>query len=303
DTNAGTYGIPEFGTRFVRQMLDETKPATMDELVRISGLSHGTDVWSGNAQELIQSGTAELRQCICTREDIMNYLILSGVDTKTAFDTMESVRKGKGLKPHMEQAMIKARVPGWIMDSCCKIKYMFPKGHAVAYVTMALRIGWFKVYEPKAYYCAYFTIRAVGFDASVMLLPEDGLRAHLSKLNERFRELTAKEKDQITMLELALEMNLRGIRFLPVDLYRSGAGVFRIEAGGIRPPFTALAGLGLAAAQSIAAARDERPFLSIEDLRGRVRLSSSVIEMLRGQGCLAGLPETSQMNLFDALLA
>ncbi|MDR1599598.1 MAG: PolC-type DNA polymerase III [Oscillospiraceae bacterium] len=303
DTTAGTYGIPEFGTRFVRQMLEETRPGTMDELVRISGLSHGTDVWSGNAQELTRSGTATLRECICTREDIMNYLILSGVDTKMAFDTMESVRKGKGLNPDMERAMLDARVPGWIMDSCRKIKYMFPKGHAVAYVTMALRIGWFKVYKPEAYYCAYFTIRAVGFDAAVMLLPEDGLRGQLARLNERLRDLTAKEKDQITMLELALEMSLRGIHFLPVGLYESAADRFRVEAGGIRPPLTALAGLGLSAAQSIIAARSERPFLSAEDLRERSRVSSAVVDLLRAQGCLAGLPETSQMNLFDALLA
>lgn len=303
DTAVGTYGIPEFGTRFVRQMLEETKPATMDELVRISGLSHGTDVWSGNARDLVQSGTAALRECICTREDIMNYLISSGVDTKTAFDTMESVRKGKGLKPDMEKAMIDARVPGWIMDSCRKIKYMFPKGHAVAYVTMALRIGWFKVYKPEAYYCAYFSIRAVGFDASVMLAPPDGLRARLDSLNEHPRDLTARDKDQITMLELALEMNLRGIRFLPVDLYESAAGTFQIEAGGIRPPLTAIAGVGLSAAQAIAAARSERPFVSAEDLHARTRVTSSIMDLLRAQGCLNGLPETSQMNLFDAMLA
>ena len=297
----GTYGIPEFGTHFVRQMLMETKPHSMDELVRISGLSHGTDVWSKNAQDLIEKGIAQLRQCICTREDIMNYLIDCGVPTKIAFDTMESVRKGKGLTDDMEQAMRDASVPEWIMGSCRKIKYMFPKGHAVAYVTMALRIGYFKVYHPIAYYCAYFTIRAVGFDALCMALPPHGLREKIAELNERGRDLTAKDKDQITMLEIALEMNLRGIRFAPVDLYASHADTFTIVSEGgaeIRPPLNALPGLGLSAAQSICAERSERPFLSVEDLRLRTRLSAAIIEMLRAQGCLSGLPETSQLTFF-----
>jgi DNA polymerase-3 subunit alpha (Gram-positive type) len=279
-------------------MLEETKPRSMDELVRISGLSHGTDVWNRNAQDLIRAGTAELRQCICTREDIMNYLIDCGVNTKLAFDTMESVRKGKGLTSEMEEAMANANVPQWILDSCRKIKYMFPKGHAVAYVTMALRIGYFKVYYPTAYYSAYLSIRAVGFDASVMMLPAERVRERLDELEDRGREITAKDKEQLTTLEIVLEMKLRGIEFAPIDLYLSDAERFLIVGESIRPPLIALVGLGLSAAQSICAARAERPFISIEEFRQRTRASTAIIDLLRGQGCLAGLPETSQLTFF-----
>ncbi|GHV26003.1 DNA polymerase III PolC-type [Clostridia bacterium] len=295
----GTFGIPEFGTRFVRQMLEETKPTTMDELVRISGLSHGTDVWTGNAQSLIKSGVAKLSECICTREDIMNMLISNGVDTKTAFDTMESVRKGKGLTEAMEKAMSAANVPAWIVDSCRKIKYMFPKGHAVAYVTMALRIGWYKVHRPLAYYAAYFTIRAVGFDASIMTLPIQNIRETIASLYDRFRELTMKERDQISMLELALEMNLRGITFAPIDLYKSAAEKFLVtDDRRIIPPFTALAGLGLSAAESIVKAREGMEFISMEDFRDRTRASTVVMDLLRTHGCFSSLPETSQVSFF-----
>ncbi|HML46218.1 MAG TPA: hypothetical protein PKE04_05655 [Clostridia bacterium] len=296
--NTGTFGVPEFGTRFVRQMLEETQPHTMDELLRISGLSHGTDVWAGNAQELVRSGTATLKECICTREDIMNYLIANGVDTKMAFDTMESVRKGRGLKPEMEEAMAKAKVPDWIVDSCKKIKYMFPKGHAVAYVTMALRISYFKVFYPQAYYATYYTVRADSFDAAQLMGDVDTLRGQLTELNEGGRNLTAKDKEQITLLEIVLEMNLRGIHFEPIDLYRSDSASFLITDQGILPPFTALAGLGQSAAEAIVAARAEAPFLSIEDLRQRTRISAAVVELLRGQGCLSGMPESSQLTLF-----
>jgi len=279
-------------------MLEETKPTSMDELVRISGLSHGTDVWTGNAQELVRTGTARLGQCICSREDIMNCLIERGVEAKMAFDTMERVRKGRGLTPAMEQAMENANVPVWIIESLRKIKYMFPKGHAVAYVMMALRIGYYKVYHPFAYYCAYFTIRAVGFDAGVMSRPEAELRQMIGAYSDRYRELTVKEKDQLTMLELALEMNLRGIRFAPVDLYLSSADEFTIDGGSIRPPLTALPGLGQNAAESICAVRAERAFLSVEDLKQRTRASTAVVELLRAHGCLGGMPESSQLTFF-----
>ena len=295
--NTGTYGVPEFGTGFVRGMLEETKPHTMEELLRISGLSHGTDVWLGNAQEIIASGTATLSECVCCRDDIMNYLIDKGVKPKLAFTTMESVRKGKGLKPEMEQAMVDAQVPDWFMDSCKKIKYMFPKGHAVAYVTMSLRVAWFKLHEPLAYYCAYFTVRGDGFDASTMILPPEEARRKIKEIRN-MDSPTARDKDTATCLELVLEMNMRGIRFLPVDLYKSDVRRFLIEDGNIRCPFISLPGLGESAAIPIAEARKDGPFLSIEDLQKRGRAGSAVIEVLRSQGALEGLSETNQISMF-----
>ena len=295
--NTGTYGVPEFGTGFVRGMLEETKPHTMEELLRISGLSHGTDVWLGNAQELISSGTATLSECVCCRDDIMNYLIDKGVKPKLAFTTMESVRKGKGLKPEMEQAMIDMQLPDWFMDSCKKIKYMFPKGHAVAYVTMALRVAWFKVHHPLAYYCAYFTVRGDGFDATAMILNPEAARKRITEIRNMDKP-TARDKDTATCLELVLEMNLRGIRFLPVDLYRSDVRRFLIEDGNIRCPFISLPGLGESAAATIAEARKEGKFLSIEDLKNRGKAGSAVIDMLRAHGALEGLTETNQISMF-----
>lgn len=297
-SKTGTYGIPEFGTRFVRQMLEETKPTTMNELLSISGLSHGTDVWIGNAQDLIHEGVA-LADCICTREDIMNGLIAIGVDSKLAFDTMESVRKGKGLKPEMEQAMIEHNVPAWFMDSCKKIKYMFPKGHAVAYVTMALRIAWFKVYMPEAYYAAFYTVRADCFDASILGGSIESLEAHMQEI-DAIKDPTAKDKDMYTLLELVLEMNHRHIHFEPVDLYKSQADKFEVLGKGrIRMPFNALPGVGVNAAQGIVDARADGPFISIEELKERTHLSASAIDLLKENGCLRGLPETNQVSLFS----
>ena len=295
--NTGTYGVPEFGTGFVRGMLEETKPRTMEELLRISGLSHGTDVWLGNAQDIIASGTASLSECVCCRDDIMNYLIDKGVKPKLSFTTMESVRKGKGLKPEMEQAMVEAHVPDWFMDSCKKIKYMFPKGHAVAYVTMALRVAWFKVHHPLAYYCAYFTVRGDGFDATSMILSPEAARKKITELRAMDKP-SARDKDTVTCLELVLEMNLRGIRFLPVDLYRSDVRRFLMEDGNIRCPFISLPGLGENAAVQIAEARKGGKFLSIEDLKNRGKAGSAVIEILRLHGALEGLTETNQISMF-----
>ena len=297
DCSTGTFGVPEFGTAFVRGMLDDTKPSTMEELIRISGLSHGTDVWLGNAQDLIRSGTAQLRECVCCRDDIMNYLIDRGVQPKLAFTTMESVRKGRGLKPEMEQAMIDNHVPQWFIDSCKKIKYMFPKGHAVAYVTSALRIAWFKVHHPQAYYCAYFTVRGDGFDSSTMLIDPDTCRARIREIKNNDKA-TAKDKEAQTALELVLEMSMRGIKFLPVDLYKSEVKRFVIEDGNLRCPFTSLGGLGESAAVPIVEARKERPFISVEDLQDRAHVSNSVVELLRAQGALEGLSETSQVSMF-----
>ena len=295
--NTGTYGVPEFGTAFVRGMLEETRPCTMEELLRISGLSHGTDVWLGNAQEIIASKTATLSECVCCRDDIMNYLIDRGVAPKIAFTTMESVRKGKGLKPEMEKAMIEANVPEWFMTSCRKIQYMFPKGHAVAYVTMSLRVAWFKLHAPLAYYCAYFTVRGDGFDASTMLIPPETSRARIQAIRDMDHP-TARDKDIATCLELVLEMNLRGIEFLPVDLYHSEVNRFQIENGKIRCPFTSLPGLGESAAWPIVEARKNGPFLSVEDLQIRAGVGSAVVEMLRAHGALEGMTETNQISMF-----
>ena len=300
DCTTGTLGVPEFGTSFVRGMLDETHPTTMEELIRISGLSHGTDVWLGNARELIMHGIAPLKECICTRDDIMNALIAYGVESKMAFTTMENVRKGRGLKPEMEEAMVAHGVPPWFIDSCKRIKYMFPKGHAVAYVTMALRVAWYKVYRPQAYYCAFFTIRGDGFDACTMLLSMDELNARIREFKklDQEKKLTAKEETEITAMEMVREMMARGFRFLPADLYKSDARRFLPEGEtGIRVPFVSLGGLGESAADGIAAAR-EIPFVSIEDLKNRAHVSSAVVELLRGHGCLNALSETSQISLF-----
>ena len=299
-SKTGTYGVPEFGTKFVRQMLEETHPTTMEELIRISGLSHGTDVWIGNAQEIIKAGIAPLASCICCRDDIMNALIDYGVAPKMSFDTMESVRKGRGLKPEMEEAMIEHNVPTWFIDSCKKIKYMFPKGHAVAYVTMALRIAWYKVHRPAAYYCAYYTVRADCFDASILGGTQEAIRGRYKEMEENSKDLTQKDKDLMIIMELVIEMLCRGIKLAPVDLYKSDATKFQVvDEKTIRMPFNALPGLGEAAAQSIVDAREQSPFISIEDLRNRTKISASLIDLLREGGCLGSLPESNQTTLFS----
>ncbi|MBR6525654.1 MAG: PolC-type DNA polymerase III [Clostridia bacterium] len=299
-SNSGTFGVPEFGTAFVRQMLEDTKPTTMQELIRISGLSHGTDVWLGNAKDLIDKGIVPLSQCLCTREDIMNQLMQMGVPAKMAFDTMEAVRKGKGLTPAMADAMHEHNVPAWFEESCRKIKYMFPKGHAAAYVTMALRVAWYKVYYPQAYYCAYFTIRGDGFDASTMILPLPHLRQKLKEMYaaDAEKKTTQKDKDAITAMEMVQEMMARGYYFLPADLYKSDVVNFIPEGEkGLRVPFTALGGLGASAAEGIVEARSV-PFISVEDLKNRGKVSQAVLDLLREHGCLKDLPETSQVTLF-----
>ena len=301
DCNTGTLGVPEFGTPFVRGMLMDTRPTTMQELIRISGLSHGTDVWLGNAKDLIDSGTAPLSQCLCTRDDIMNQLMEMGVEAKMAFDTMEYVRKGKGLKPEMESAMRDKNVPEWIIESCKKIKYMFPKGHAVAYVTMALRVAWYKVYRPLAYYAAYFTIRGDGFDACQMIVRDkDAAMARLKEFREKAsaKDKTAKDESMVTAMEMVVEMMARGFRFRMADLYKSDVRKFLpVDEHTLLVPFTALGGLGESAAQGIVDAR-VRPFISEEDLKNRARVTTAVLDMLRNEGCLGDLPATSQVTLF-----
>jgi DNA polymerase-3 subunit alpha (Gram-positive type) len=295
----GTFGVPEFGTRFVRQMLIDTKPTTFAELIRISGLSHGTDVWLNNAQELIRSDIATLREVISTRDDIMIYLINRGLEPTTAFNIMENVRKGKGLTPEMEQIMQENAVPKWYIDSCKKIKYMFPKAHAAAYVIMSFRIAWFKVYFPKAFYTAYFTVRADDFDASLTMKGPESVRNAIKQLDARGNDLSAKERNVLTILEVVLEMYLRNISFVPIDLYKSHAERFLITEDGIRPPLNALQGVGVNAARSIVEARNQGEFISIEDLRDRSRITKTAIEALKEQGVLKNMPETSQISLFS----
>ncbi|MGI5900532.1 MAG: PolC-type DNA polymerase III [Christensenellales bacterium] len=293
----GTLGVPEFGTKFVISMLEDTMPTTMEELLRISGLSHGTDVWLGNARDIIRNGIAEFRQCICTRDDIMLFLISRGVPSKSAFNIMEFVRKGRGLTHDMEKDMRDNNVPEWFIDSCKKIKYLFPKAHASAYVIMALRIAWFKVHRPQAYYAAYFTVRADDFDATLMCTDPETILQAIKSIKALGRKATPKDESLMVQLEIAREMLLRGIEFLPMDIYDSDASRFMIVDGKILPPLNALAGVGTAAAQSIVAAREEGPFISVEELQQRSKASKSVIDMLRQQGCLRSLPETSQMRL------
>ncbi|MCG0275032.1 MAG: PolC-type DNA polymerase III [Thermosediminibacteraceae bacterium] len=297
-TTVGTLGVPEFGTKFVRQMLEETRPTTFSELIRISGLSHGTDVWLNNAQDLIKNKVATLKEVIATRDDIMIHLLEKGVEPKIAFNIMEKVRKGKGLKPEEEEILKENGVEQWFIESCKKIKYMFPKAHAVAYVIMAFRIAYFKVHYPEAFYATYFTVRADDFDAELILQGPKKIREVIDEINKKEKSATPKEKNLLTILEVANEMYMRGIQFVPIDLYRSHYKKFIITKDGILPPLNALPGLGLAAAQNIYNERQKGKFTSIEDLRMRAKVTKNVIEILRQNGVLNGLQETNQISLF-----
>ena len=296
----GTYAVPEFGTKFVRQMLLDTKPTTFGELMRISGLSHGTDVWNNNAQDLVRDGTATLSEVICTRDDIMLYLLHHNLPPLNSFKIMEKVRKGKGLEPEDEKLMRENNVPEWYITSCKKIKYMFPKAHAAAYVTMAFRIAYFKVHYPIAFYITYFTVRATDFDADLMLRGKERVVSAISELNDK-PDLTQKEKNLITILEVVNEMYARKISFLPVDLYKSDATKFLEEDGAIRPPLNAISGISDAVGQSIADAREEAegPFLSVEELMKRAKIGAAVVEKMKEYDILKGIPDTSQVSLFD----
>ena len=292
----GSLGISEFGTGFVRGMLMNTRPTTMEELVRIAGLSHGTDVWLGNAEELIKAGTATLMQVICTRDDIMNYLIAHGGEPSLSFKTMESVRKGRGLKPEMEEAMRRNNVPEWYIDSCKKIKYMFPRAHAAAYVMMSFRVAYFKVHHPLAFYSVYFTVRADAFDIEQCMGGAEKVLSNLREL-KNLSNPDPKQKEQIIVLELVYEMNLRGIELLPVDIYKSKATRFTIEGDKIRPPFNAIAGLGDNAARQIEEGAKGGPFLSREDFAKRTRANSAIMDKLDALGCLAGLSDSDQVAM------
>ncbi|WP_337603717.1 PolC-type DNA polymerase III [Anaerotignum lactatifermentans] len=295
----GTLGIPEFGTKFVRGMLLDTKPKTFADLLRISGLSHGTDVWLGNAQTLIENGTITLKETISTRDSIMIYLINKGVDKKKSFKIMEKVRKGKGLTDEDIADMKAADVPDWYIESCQKIKYMFPKAHAAAYVMMAFRIAYFKINYPEAYYATYFTVRACDdFDYSCMCKGMDVAKAAMREIHAKGMEATAKDKAKMTVLELIVEFYARGFKFLPIDLYKSDSRKFIVTEEGLIPPFNSLQGLGTNAAQSIVDGRATGEFHTIEELKERTSLGRSLIDLLKENGVLNGIPETNQLSLF-----
>lgn len=294
----GTYGIPEFGTRFVRQMLEETKPSTFSELVQISGLSHGADVWLNNAADLIAAGTCQLKDVIGCRDDIMVYLMYKGLDHPLAFKIMEFVRKGKGLEEEWIEEMKKHGVPDWYIGSCLKIKYMFPKAHAAAYVLMAVRIAYFKVHEPMMFYAAYFTVRADDFDLDTMVRGSASIRKQIEEIQAKGLDASPKEKSLVTVLELSLEMCERGFSFDKVDLYRSKATEFQVDGDKLLPPFNAITGVGTNAAIAVEKAREAGEFLSKENLRERSKITKSVLEKLDDHGCLEGLPDSNQLSLF-----
>lgn len=298
----GAIGLPEYGTPFVRVMLEDTKPKNFSELVRISGFSHGTDVWLNNAKDLITSGKVKLEEAISTRDDIMNYLMKHGVDALISFKTMENVRKGKGLEKgnsNNEKYIREAKVPEWFIESCKKISYLFPRSHAVAYVMMAFRIAWFKVYYPLAFYASYFTIRAEGsFNAPVILKGLESQRKELLRISSMERP-TNVDKENATVIEVAAEMYLRGYEFLPVSLTESDAYEFKIVDGKLLPPFNCIPALGNQVAKEIVQARKESKFTSKEDLKKRGKVSQSVIETMEDMGMLNNLPDEEQINLFS----
>ncbi len=302
NSEVGSLGVPEFGTKFVRGMLVDTKPSTFNELISISGLSHGTDVWLNNAQDLINQGIVTLNDAICCRDDIMIYLMKKGLSPNIAFKIMETVRKGKALKdskwPEYTAMMKEHDVPDWYIQSCEKIKYMFPKAHAAAYVTNAFRIAWFKVHYPEAYYTAYFSIRADEFDSECMIFGKEKVKAKMREIDLAGNAATAKDKNMYSILEIVLEMYERGIQFLPIDLYQSHSTKFLMEKEGIRPPLNSIPGLGNVAAEGIYQARLEEPFECIEDMQARSKIGKSVTELLDKFGCLKGMTQSNQMSLF-----
>ncbi|WP_439957176.1 PolC-type DNA polymerase III [Lentilactobacillus kosonis] len=301
NSKTGTLGVPEFGTRFVRGMLEETHPSNYSELLQISGLSHGTDVWIGNADELIKNGTATIANVIGCRDNIMTDLIHWGLDSEMAFQIMEHVRKGRGIPDEWQAAMKEADVPDWYIQSCLKIKYMFPRAHAAAYILMALRIAYFKVYFPLVYYAAYFSVRADDFDIVSMARGKDAVKNAMKEINDKGMEASTKEKNLLTVLELANEMLERGYEFKMVDLDKSDASEWLIDGNTLIAPFDSVPGLGLNVAKQIVAAREDRPFISKEDLAKRGKVSKTLIEFMTENNILTGLPDENQLSLFDMM--
>lgn len=298
-TKVGTYGVPEFGTRFVRAMLEATRPTTFGELVRISGLSHGTDVWTNNARDLITAGEATLRDVIACRDDIMLFLIDYGVEPETAFKVMEAVRKGRGLSAANAALLSSAGVPSWVVSSMQKIKYLFPKAHAAAYVMMAVRIAWFKVHHPLAFYAAYFTVRADEIDIEAIKASQTAVAERHRQLDQK-RDATQRERALVAILEVILEMQARGFHFAAPDLRRSDARAFLPGNDGrtLLPPLAVLTGLGPSGARTLVEAREQSPFTSLEDLRRRGRVPRPVIEILKREGWVGPLQDEDQMTLF-----
>ncbi len=295
----GCLGLPEFGTPFVIGMLLDAKPKNFSDLVRISGLSHGTDVWLNNAQYFIQNGDCTLSTAICTRDDIMTYLIHMGVENERSFKIMESVRKGKGLTPDMEEDMRAAGVPEWYLESCRRIKYMFPKAHAAAYVMMALRVAYFKVHYPLAYYAAFFSIRATSFNYELMCMGKERLNYYMEDYNHRKNELSDKEKSTLEDMKIVQEMYARGFDFVKIDIYRSKANRFQIVDGKLMPSFATIDGLGDKAAELIEDEASKGSFLSREDFKNRCKVSTGTVEMMGKLGLLGDLPHTNQISLMD----
>ena len=295
----GCLGVPEFGTDFVIQMVQDAKPQSLSDLIRISGLSHGTNVWVGNAQELVKSGITTISTCICTRDDIMGYLINKGVDSALSFTIMESVRKGKGLKPEWEVAMKEKDVPDWYLDSCKKISYMFPKAHAAAYVMMAYRIAYCKINYPLAYYGAYFGIRANAFSYEIMCQGKDKLNFYLNDYKSRKDKLSNKEQDVLKDMKIVQEMYARGYDFMPIDIYKAKARKFQIIDGKLMPPLSSIDGMGEKAADAVEEASKDGPYLSLDDFRTRTKVSKTVIDLMKELGLFGDLPENNQLSLFD----
>ena len=299
DSNTGTLGIPEFGTKFVRGMLEQTKPTTFTELLQISGLSHGTDVYLGNAEELIRLHGIPLSEVIGCRDDIMVYLIHKGVENGAAFKIMEGVRKGKGIPEDYQAMMRENNVPEWYIESCLKIKYMFPKAHAAAYVLMALRVAWFKVHKPLLYYCAYFSVRAQDFDIVAMSQGKEMIKQRMKEIRDKGNDASTKEVNLLTVLELANEMCERGFNFKMVDIEKSDAVNFVIEGDSLIAPFRSIPGLGLNVANKIVEARQEQPFISKKDLATRGKVSKTLIDYMTENKVLDDLPDENQLSLFD----
>ena len=295
----GCLGIPEFGTDFAMQMLIDANPTSFSDLVRISGLSHGTDVWLGTAQDLIKSGTATITTCICTRDDIMIYLINKGLEHGQAFTIMESVRKGKGLKPEWEEEMKKHDVPDWYIASCKKIKYMFPKAHAAAYVMMGWRIAYCKIFHPLAYYAAYFSIRATAFSYEIMCQGKEKLEYFMDDYERRKDTLSKKEQDTYKDMKIVQEMYARGFEFVPIDIYKANAHTFQIKGDKLMPALDTIEGLGDRAADAVVAAAEEGEFLSLDDFRNRTKVTASTIDLMNDLGLFGKLPQSNQMSLFD----
>jgi len=294
----GSLGLPEFGTSFVRGMLKDTQPNNFSDLVRISGLSHGTGVWLGNAQDLVQSGTTTIKGIISTRDDIMAYLIAQGMEKLAAFKIMENVRKGKGVTDEEEAKMRAVDVPDWYIESCRTIQYLFPKGHAVAYVMMTVRIGYFKIYHPEAFYAASFSVKAGDFDYALMCRGQHAVENEMKRVEALGKEASPKEKNSISMLELVYEMYARGLKFAPLDLYKAQASKFILTEDGIMPPLCSVQGLGENAAQGVVEAREGGEFISLEDFRTRAKVTKTVVELLKELSILKGLPDTNQLSLF-----